>query len=199
MTAAGELATWWGAVMRIHAFHRDEYLLVALNRVIATDGVAALTVRRVAEELNMAASTLLHHYGTRARFVEVGAREMCSARHTWVSSRIFIYGPVGLLPDDDDALIAVRAWVGWLELWRSEERLEQVFRTARDDELALLAECVGHRLDRDELRHVLALADGLYAAISEPVHPLRPRTAAAILSDHLRRLGVVDPDWMSAA
>lgn len=185
--------------MRVQPFRRDEYLLVALNRVIATDGVGALTVRRVADELNMAGSTLLHHYGTRARFLAVGAREMCRARHSWLASRVFIQGPVGFLPDDDEGLVGARAWVGWLELWRSEDDLEQVFRDARDDELALLAECVGHRLERDELRHVLALVDGLYAAIAEPVQPLRPRTAAAILSAHVRRLGVVDPDWLRTA
>lgn len=185
--------------MRIQPFHRDEYLLVALNRVLVLDGVAGLTVRRVAEQNNMASSTLLHHYGSRAHFIRVGAREMCRARLNWLANRIFIYGPVGFLPDDDGSLIGVRAWLGWQELWRSEETLEQIFRDHRDDELAVLAECLGNRLDRDDMRHLLALIDGLYAAVSAPVDPLRPRTALAILERHLRQLDVVNPDWLSAA
>jgi AcrR family transcriptional regulator len=185
--------------MRIQAYGRDEYLLVALNRVIATDGVVGLHVRRVAAELNMAPSTLLHHYGTRDAFIERGAREMTYARRGWLSTRAFLHGPTGFLPDDDDSLVAVRAWVGWLELWRSTPALEPVFREARDDELALLADCLGHRLGREELRLLQALVDGLYDALAEPVRPLRRRTAVEILAAQVRRLGAVDPDWIAVA
>jgi AcrR family transcriptional regulator len=185
--------------MRINPFHRDEYLLVAINRVLATDGVAGLTVRRVAEEQNMAPSTLVHHYGGKERMVGIGAREMVRARHAWLASRSVSHGPFGFLPIDDDSLVAVRAWAGWLELWRSEDHLEELFRDARDDELALLADAVDHALGREDLRGLQALVDGLYDALAEPVRPLRPGTAREILGAHLRRLGLDDTAWVPIA
>ncbi len=93
------------------------------------------------------------------------------------------HGVEGFLPTDDDALLLTRAWLAWVELWRSEEWLEYTVSMLRAKELALLAETHEYRLSRPDLDLVAALLEGLRSAICAPSRPMTPDRARAILRD----------------
>jgi hypothetical protein len=104
-------------------------------------------------------------------------------------------GRPGLLPDDDDAVLHTRAWLAWVELGRSDPVVEIPVDRARREERGLLAETLDLRLGPDDLDIVLAVIEGLRAAISAPIRPLSPRRGRELLERHLKRLGLpLKPD-----
>jgi hypothetical protein len=106
----------------------------------------------------------------------------CPGKGTGSSQRAW-HGVEGFLPTDDDALLLTRAWLAWVELWRSEEWLEYTVSMLRAKELALLAETHEYRLSRPDLDLVGALLEGLRSAICAPSRPMTPDRARAILRD----------------
>jgi hypothetical protein len=100
-----------------------------------------------------------------------------------VSSQLAWHGVEGFLPTDDDALLLTRAWLAWIELWRSEEWLEDAVSELRAKELAMLARVHEFRLSRPDLDLLAALLEGLRSAICAPSRPMAPDRARAVLRD----------------
>ena len=85
-------------------------------------------------------------------------------------------------PGDDEDVITTRAWLGWYELWRSEEALTDTIASIREDEHLLLARVLGAWPDDQRLSHLTAVIDGLRVAMSAPIRPMRPDQAPEILT-----------------
>jgi AcrR family transcriptional regulator len=160
---------------------RTGAVVAAVNHLLATGGPASLSIRSIARESGVSSSSLLHHYGSRQRIVHLSALRTGRARIRDIDRRIDTDGAIAFLPVDDDGVLHTRAWLAWLELWRSEEILDTGIEGIRADERGILARALDYRLGRDDLTTVLALVDGLLVAICAPVRPLPFPRACAIL------------------
>jgi hypothetical protein len=126
-------------------------------------------------------SSLLHHYDSREHLLRVAASWTGRARRRAIDLAARRRGALAFLPGDAEEVVEARAWLAWLELWRSDDSLTNVLHDARLDERALLAEILDYRVERDDLDGLLALIDGLLTAMCAPVQPIRLDRAAEIL------------------
>lgn len=105
---------------------RTGTLIAAVNHILATDGVAGLTLRRIAAVSRVSTSSILHHLDSRERLIHVSAARTAQSRRDRFLAAQDRYdderGLLALLPGCDDEILDARAWLGWLELWRSDTR-----------------------------------------------------------------------------
>jgi AcrR family transcriptional regulator len=153
----------------------------AINRVLSRDGASGLSLRTVARESRVSTSSLLHQYGSREHLLRVTAGWTGRARIREIDRRTLVRGVAAFLPVDDDDVLDDRAWLAWLELWRTDNGLLTAVEDVRLDERALLAELFDYRLDRDALDALVALIDGLLVAVCAPIRPLALGRAREIL------------------
>ena len=164
---------------------RTDAVVAAMNDLLASDGVTALSVRSIARASGVSPSSLLHHYGSRERIVRLAALRTGKARVRDIERRAPWDGVVAFLPADLDGVVDARAWLGWLELWRSEDILLEAVGMPRRDERALLASVLDYALPRESLDAVSALIEGLLCAICAPVRPLSLPVARGLLARHV--------------
>jgi AcrR family transcriptional regulator len=161
---------------------RTDAVVAAINHLLARYGATSLSIRSIARESGVSGSSLLHHYGTRERIIRLAALRTGRARVHSIDSRILRDGLLAFLPADLDDVVDARAWLAWLELWRSDEALLTAVDGVRRDERSLLAAAVDYRLIREELDAVVALVEGLLVAVCAPLRPLPLPRAQAILT-----------------
>ncbi len=164
---------------------RAGVLTRAVNDVLIDHGPAGLTLRRVAGASGVSTSSILHHLGSREHLLRVAAGRAAEARLVDLRLTCAREGPLAFVPQSDDELLDVRAWLAWLELWRTETYLERTIAEARGVEFALLASSLDYRLARPELDAAMALVDGLRIAVCGPRDPMRLTDARRILAGHL--------------
>jgi AcrR family transcriptional regulator len=164
---------------------RTGAVVAAINHVLARDGAAALSLRSIARESGVSASSLLHHFGSREHLLRVAAARTGRARVRDIDRSSITRGVLAFLPADPDEVVDTRAWLAWLELWRSDESLVNAVGDVRLDERALIAEVLDYRADKEDLDGLLALIDGLLTAVCAPVRPMPLTRAVGILRRHL--------------
>ena len=162
----------WGMPRLIDTESRTGAVVAAINDVLARDGVGGLSLRSIARASGVSTSSLLHHFDRRERLLRVAAHVTGRARAHRIDVRTRSEGAGAFLPRDAEEVLDERAWLAWLELWRSEPTLSDVIADARLDERALMAETLDYAVATGDLDALLALLDGLRAAICAPVHPL---------------------------
>lgn len=91
------------------------------------------------------------------RILRVAAHQTGLAFLGGIESEVIWRGVEGFLPVDDDDLLLTRAWLAWVELWRSEEWLEPTITALRGRERGMLAEAHEFRLSRPDLDLMRAL------------------------------------------
>lgn len=133
-----------GAVRDLHRRERrrlltEEAIVAAALRITAAQGVAAVTMRRVAEDLGVAASSLYPHVGSRERLVDLAVREVLRG--------------VGPLPDSGDWRADLRGHV--LEV---HERLSAHADLAQHAFFSAVAPSTAE--DLEALEHLLARLTG---------------------------------------
>ena len=164
---------------------RTHTLVRAINDVLAEGGPADLTLRRIARASGVSTSSMLHHYGSREHLLRVAAHQTSNARLSRLRAEIATDGALAFLPHSPDDLPDARAWLAWLELWRSERSLERLLTDARAWETRELAAALDYRLARLELLGAVAMIDGLLTALCSPRRPMRIDEARQILAAHL--------------
>lgn len=166
---------------------RIETVVDAITFLLARDGPAGLTVRAVARECRLSPASILHHYTNRERLLHLAAQHTGAARLKAIERQSYQHGVAAFLPApaDDEDLITARAWLAWLELWRTEDVLSTVVEGIRDRESLLLARVVGLPPGGHGLTALQALLDGLTIAVCEPIRPLPPARARQILSRYV--------------
>lgn len=168
---------------------RTETLVDAINYVLARDGAAGLSLRAISRESRVSTSSMLHHFDSRDRLLNSAAWVTGKARLRAIQRRAPREGIAAFLPTpgDDDDLVTARAWLGWCELWRSEDVLERTIAEQRDRELLLLAGVLDIRVTDHDLTPLIALIDGLTIAVCAPNRPLPPARARAVLEAYVAR------------
>jgi AcrR family transcriptional regulator len=164
---------------------RTEAVVAAVNHVLAQDGAASLSLRAIARESGVSASSLLHHYGSREHLIRIAGHWTGRARVQAIDRNSISHGPLAFLPGDAEDVVDARAWLAWLELWRSDDTLLEVVGNARLDERALLAESLDYRAGPEGLDALTAMIDGLLTAVCSPVRPMRLERAREILASAL--------------
>lgn len=162
----------------------------AINELLVTEGIPGLSLRKIAAVSGVSTSSILHHLGDKDRLLSLSAHLTGRALLDDMRQRQWCEGVGAFLPKADDDVLAIRAWLAWIELSRSDARVEAPVARLRDDQRHLLAITFDHRLERDDLYLTAALIEGLWSAICAPVRPLPPPRALTLLHQHLRRLGV---------
>jgi AcrR family transcriptional regulator len=164
---------------------RTGTLVRAVNDTLVEHGPGGLTLRRLARASGVSTSSILHHLGSREHLLRVAAHRTGLQRLQTLRAESSLDGALAFVPRSDDEVLDARAWLGWLELWRSEEFLERVIADARRAEFWLLAAVLDHRLARPELDAAAALVDGLLTAVCSPRDPMRLEVARGIFASHL--------------
>jgi len=161
---------------------RTGTLVDAIIRILATQGVPGLTLRGIARESRISTGSLLHHFESRERILCVAAHQTGSALLAEIESDLIWHGVPAFLPGSDETQMLTRAWLGWVELWRSEKSLADIVGEVRRRELSMLAEVHEHRLSRPDLDLMAAMVEGLRHAICAPVRPLPRERARDLLA-----------------
>jgi AcrR family transcriptional regulator len=176
---------------------RTGTVVAAINDILAREGVGGLSLRSIARTSGVSTSSLLHHFDSREHLIRVGASVTGRARARRIDLRTRSEGSGAFLPRDGEELLDERAWLAWLELWRSERSLSEVIATARLDERALLAETLDYAVAADGLGALLAVLDGLRAGLCAPVGPLPLDVSREVLGRFVAALhvdGAAHPD-----
>lgn len=163
-------------------------LVIGVNWVLADGGPKALTLRAIARQVNLSPASILHHYGSLDRLLTVAAAQSAHDHLEAIRFRTGGEGVAAFLPYTAEDLVFMRAWLGWLELWRSATNVEGAITAARRQELALLAQAVEHTLARDELDLLMACIDGLRISVCAPDRPLAVPTARDLVRAAAARL-----------
>lgn len=178
----------------IESESRTDVLVGAINHILATDGIAALTLRRIGRISGVSPPSMLQHYGNREHLIRVAAFRTGKARLHDIERRRDLDGVLAFLPGDDDGIVEARAWLAWSELWRADASIERAMSDAHDWERALLASTLkygtggygqcdgdGQGDGDDQLDHLAALIEGLRVGICLPERPLPLPRAREIL------------------
>jgi AcrR family transcriptional regulator len=168
--------------MLIDTDTRIDTLVRAINDVLIDLGPAGLTLRRIADYSGVSTSSMLHQLRSREHLLRVVAARTARGRLEALRSESGFDGVLAFLPRSGEELLDTRAWLAWLELWRSEDYLGRWIADSRDEERGLLAQLTEYEWRRPELDELLALIDGLRVAVCAPIRPMRLEVAREILA-----------------
>ena len=178
------------AFLRLDSASREDMLTDAAVHVLAAGGAVGLTLRAVADWLNVTparvSQMVSRHqlpYLVTVRFVQRWS--------SWVEYQRWRHGVHALLPAEPDEIAGVRVWLALTELARSRGDLAELLELARDRERAALTDIDGVALEPHQMDLVLATADGLRMGLCR-VEGLTIPVARKTLTDLLAHLEVRD-------
>jgi len=149
---------------------RAEELMLASWRLIDLGGTRAVTLRRLADQVGIAPSSIVHQLSNREHLVRVLAGMTNDAHVARSRLRSQTEGWAGLLPRDDDDLLVLRAWLAWCELGRADHALGDSLDVRHTRErwmvVARLQQELGHEPAAVLVEAVLALVRGLQLAVT---------------------------------
>jgi AcrR family transcriptional regulator len=160
---------------------QPDILTDAAFELIAEGGTPALTMRAIAGRTGMSPSWLTDRFTNRARMLAIIAQVFGDRWIAWIQARLPERGALALLPSSDEEVVATRVWLALVELGRIEQGVAWRMAALRRADQAFVANLLGCRSDDLKVDEVIAVVDGLRAAIADPELPLRPRRAQTIL------------------
>ncbi|WP_395695165.1 hypothetical protein [Nocardioides sp.] len=169
---------------------RVDRVAAAAVHVIETEGLGALSVRRIAGVLNLNPSTLLAHLTDKTRIVglvisRVGDQLVSSLRGAAVRR-----GAPALVLDSETLRLA-RAWLALVEMARADDGLGAIV-AAREVDLGRAIGAVAGLSAHDALTRdvVVCAVSGLWAARTARCDPMPAERAEEVLRHLLRALGL---------
>jgi len=156
-------------------------LVRAVNDILIESGPAGLTIRHISHVSGVSPSSIYGQMGSREHLLRVAAGWTGRARIDSLRLEASTEGVLAFVPRHEEEVLQARTWLGWLEMWRSEDFLERWISESRDSELGLLAKVTDYQLQRQGLDALLALIDGLRIAVCAPSQPMRTDQARDIL------------------
>jgi AcrR family transcriptional regulator len=157
-------------------------LVTAVNDILIDSGPAGLTMRNIAQTSGVSTSSIYGQMGSREHLLRVAAARTARGRLDPLRAESGFDGVLAFLPRSGEELLDTRAWLAWLELWRSEDFLGRWIAESREEERGLLARLTEYEWRRPELDELLALIDGLRVAVCAPSRPMRLEVAREILA-----------------
>lgn len=105
---------------------RIDDITTAVVKLICTEGVGAVTMRRVAEANRMSLGSLTAHVSTRDRLVSACVDNLGARRRARFEQRFALEGWPAFLPADSTDLWYERTWLGFREWARASEGLHML-------------------------------------------------------------------------
>jgi len=160
---------------------RVELLTDAAIHLIETDGVTALTVRKLAGVMRLSPSTLTSHLTDKHRMIDLVTKTVGGRLVRSLELGALHHGIFGFVPEDED-LRLVRAWLAMSELARADDQLgggvAHIEQELRD---ALASDARVASSDTLTLDALTAIVRGLWTARCDRVEPIPAARARAIL------------------
>lgn len=166
--------------MLIDTDARAGTLVCAINDILIESGPAGLTIRNISCVSRVSSSSIYGQMGSREHLLRVAAGITGRARTASLRCEAATDGVLAFVPRHQEEIRETRVWLGWLEMWRSEQFLDRWVADSRATERDLLASLTG--LEGDELNGLLALIEGLRIAVCAPSEPMPPEVAREILA-----------------
>lgn len=163
--------------------------------LVESEGVEALTLRKLASRLGLSPSTLTSHLTNKHRMIDLIAKRIGSAIVRSVEAESVRRGLDAAVPDDD-LVPAVRAWLALSELARADDDMDAGVARIRADLRHLLG-WIGRVPPGDEVTRdaLAALTAGIWEARCSRTEPMTARQARAVLRHVCAALGVrVEPE-----
>ena len=183
----------WGMPRRIDYSDRGDFVTGAVERLIMQRGLGALSMRAVAEECELAPSTILHQYTNRARLLQVTAVKTAAARLRWMDYRAWTDGALAFLPDTERQVELTRIWLAFVELGRSADDIGEIVEHWRGQEREVLARVAGSEIGEAALDALVAVVEGLVGAMFATRGPLEVGRARSALENFLDSAGIPRP------
>jgi AcrR family transcriptional regulator len=160
---------------------RVDLLTDAAIHLVETDGVTALTVRRLARAMRLSPSTLTSHLTDKHRMMDLVTKEVGDRLVRSVESGALRHGIAGFVPDDEQ-LSVVRAWLAMCELARAHDGLAGGVADTTDELQRALARVARvHPGDQLTLDTLTAIVTGLWAGRCDRLEPIPAASARAVL------------------
>jgi AcrR family transcriptional regulator len=160
---------------------RVEMLTDAAIHLIETDGVTALTVRRLAGVMRLSPSTLTAHLTDKHRMIDLVTKTVGSRLVRSIEFGGLREGISGFVPEDEQ-LRLVRAWLAMSELARADDQLGSGAAGIEQDLRDALAAVARLRVrDTLTLDALVAVVNGLWRARCDRIEPIAATRARAVL------------------
>ncbi|NHC22038.1 TetR family transcriptional regulator [Nocardioides sp. IC4_145] len=171
---------------------RTEELMHASWRLIDEGGTAAVTLRRLGDEVGIAPSSIVHQLTNRERLIRVLAVMTNDEHLARTQVRSLAEGWAGFLPRDEEDLLVLRAWLAWSELGRADRELGDVLDVRHARERSVVTGRLQRQLDHEPtdalVESVLALVRGLQLAVTLRPGGLDPELARTALVEGVPQL-----------
>ncbi|SDL10128.1 hypothetical protein SAMN05428985_109155 [Nocardioides sp. YR527] len=144
---------------------------LALARTIGRGGLRPPTLQTIAEEANTGVSTLHRWFGGTQGMLPHAAAAFADMFWTRVADRVNATGWAGFLPENEDDLFFLRAWLGFEELARSDDGVGQAVGELWHDARFWFRSVLGRELTDFEMAGVEAILRGLWDGLcaAEPL------------------------------
>lgn len=127
--------------------NRADRLVWVIVQLLAAHGIRGLTMRRIADASRLSTSSLVHHWGSKERLLQVACFKTTRWRLDDIVFRTPREGLGAFVPQERESMLLAQAWLAWRELWRTDASLVRAGHAARGEERWLLgkaiAECCG--------------------------------------------------------
>ena len=154
---------------------RTDAIIDATSRLILTRGVDALSLRAIAAETGLSASTLLHHLTDRTRLLRLCAARFVKRHMDEVGYRVRLESEHALLPRTPEEIRDMRVWFAWRELGRSDDGIAHFMADYREQERLLLGVTLRRRSgtvpEEPELDAAMAVATAAFQWFLDHGHP----------------------------
>ena len=173
---------------------RVDALTDAALHLIETEGLEALTLRRLAAVMRLSPSTLTSHLTSKHRMIDLITKRTGQRLLTSIEVRLSRVGLAAFVPDEDQ-LTLVRGWLALSELARTDEETGLAV-VDLESELRHTLGWAGAVPARDELTRIAlhGLTTGLWRAMCAPAEALSEHQARDVLRHACAALGVTVPD-----
>jgi AcrR family transcriptional regulator len=156
----------------------------AAVHLLGTRGAGALSVRAIAQEMNLTGPALTHRWDNKARLWSLLVSEIGDRWLRVVERTVREDGPVGLLPSTAEQVVAARVWLAAADLGRTDPDLSYRVADALAEERGLLRRAiesdVGRRLPDPVVDALHSTAVGLrerVCSVGQPWSAVEARTA----------------------
>jgi AcrR family transcriptional regulator len=170
--------------------HRLDELTDAAVYLVTSEGIGALTIRKVAAVARLSPSSVTSHLENKQRMIDLVTKRIADRLDHQLGSRVRRNGALGLIPDDE-ALPLVRTWLAMCELARGDDALAESVSYLEQGQRDLV-QWACRLAPRDELTldAVQALVVGVWTAMCARTEPMPSARAVVVLRHVCTALGV---------